>query len=233
MGSFSVYINSGHVVIGLGLMLLAWIAKLYLPAYLKKKGENLATKEDIREITEKIEAVKSSFTYANQKAENLATKEDVREITDRIESVKADYGSRLQIQQIRYENEFKILLELAEKLVAVRDAAQGLRPEISYGDPNEPEEKKRRATAYNDAAKQFYLFVEARQPFYPEDIYKTLKAFEDKTWKEFVQSKHQDPNSEQFWDDAVKNGGEIGTLASLALVLIRQRAQVWEKFNAI
>ena len=34
----------------------------YLPSYLSKKGENLATKEDIAEITREVERVKSEHT---------------------------------------------------------------------------------------------------------------------------------------------------------------------------
>ena len=34
----------------------------YLPSYLSKKGENLATKEDIAEITREVERVKSEYT---------------------------------------------------------------------------------------------------------------------------------------------------------------------------
>ncbi|MEW4982179.1 MAG: hypothetical protein AB1Y26_02955 [Cycloclasticus sp.] len=40
--------------------LIGLIVKSYLPSYLSKKGENLATKEDIEEITTKIESVKSA-----------------------------------------------------------------------------------------------------------------------------------------------------------------------------
>lgn len=38
---------------------LAALAKSYLPSYMKKKGENLATKEDISVITEEVEKVRS------------------------------------------------------------------------------------------------------------------------------------------------------------------------------
>jgi uncharacterized membrane-anchored protein YhcB (DUF1043 family) len=39
--------------------LLGLLLKSFLPNYVKKKAENLATKEDIKNITEKIESVKS------------------------------------------------------------------------------------------------------------------------------------------------------------------------------
>jgi hypothetical protein len=37
------------------------IIYLYAPAYIRKKGENLATKEDIAEITDKVEGVKHQY----------------------------------------------------------------------------------------------------------------------------------------------------------------------------
>ena len=138
-----------------GLMVAGWFLRSYFPTYLAEKGKNLATKEDIAEITSKIE------------------------------QVKAVVGSRLHIHQVRYEHEFKILAELIEKLVTVRDAAQGLRTEVSYDDINDPEVKKKRMGRYIDAARELYLFVETRQPFFPDTIYHTLKQLDQVTWKEF------------------------------------------------
>lgn len=40
---------------------IGWFIKEYFPSYMKEKGKNLATKEDIEEITKKIESVKSEF----------------------------------------------------------------------------------------------------------------------------------------------------------------------------
>ena len=52
-----------------GMNICTWVAlfivfiwlKKYLPDYLKEKGKNLATKEDIGEITDRIEAVKTDY----------------------------------------------------------------------------------------------------------------------------------------------------------------------------
>ena len=41
--------------------LLGLFLKNYLPSYIQKKGENLATKEDIQEITQKTEEVQAEF----------------------------------------------------------------------------------------------------------------------------------------------------------------------------
>ena len=41
------------------MVMLGLLLKSYLPSYLTKKGENLATKEDIEEITSKVERIRS------------------------------------------------------------------------------------------------------------------------------------------------------------------------------
>ena len=41
--------------------ILALVINNFLPKYFGKKGENLATKEDISEITNKIETVKHDY----------------------------------------------------------------------------------------------------------------------------------------------------------------------------
>lgn len=41
--------------------LLGLFAKNYLPSYMEKKGKNLATKEDVKEITRRTEEVQQEF----------------------------------------------------------------------------------------------------------------------------------------------------------------------------
>lgn len=58
---FLIYLGAfgtGAVVAGVCVFLLL---KSFLPAYLAEKGKNLATREDIADITEKIEKVKSEY----------------------------------------------------------------------------------------------------------------------------------------------------------------------------
>jgi hypothetical protein len=55
----------GDLILGIinivGLFILGLFIKSYLPTYIAAKGKNLATKEDIQEITKKTEEVKSLF----------------------------------------------------------------------------------------------------------------------------------------------------------------------------
>jgi hypothetical protein len=50
------------IAFGVGLFI-----KDYFPSYFSKKGENLATKEDIEDITKKIEGIKSSYSIELEK----------------------------------------------------------------------------------------------------------------------------------------------------------------------
>ncbi|MCH8272904.1 MAG: hypothetical protein IIB41_06575 [Candidatus Marinimicrobia bacterium] len=63
---------------------------IFLRAYLKKKAENLATKDDIGEITAKIEDVKHDYAA-------------------RLESLRSTFQAKLQIDHVRYQNEYLIL----------------------------------------------------------------------------------------------------------------------------
>lgn len=42
-------------------VIIGYFLRVFFPSYTKEKGKNLATKEDIREITEKIESVKVDY----------------------------------------------------------------------------------------------------------------------------------------------------------------------------
>lgn len=41
--------------------------------------------------------------YLQQKLKNLASKQDVADITDKVESIKLLYASQLHVSQVRYE----------------------------------------------------------------------------------------------------------------------------------
>ena len=69
--------------IGLTLQILLLGIFLIWEGYNKKKGENLAMKEDSREIN-----------YEGEKGKNLATKEDIAQITKEIESVRNEISAQ-------------------------------------------------------------------------------------------------------------------------------------------
>ena len=207
-----------QVLVLLGIVALGLIIKFYLPSYVAKKGENLATKEDIAEITNKIEGVRAGYAHE-------------------LEGVRAALGSRLGIHQFRYQQEFEMLVKLAEKVVELRDATVMLRPEAEYVDPEEPEEdrKKRKLARYSEASRELYQFYEPRRPFFPEPMLQSLGQLSQVTWHEVVQYRHRAPHGEAFdpnyWENAADNAVTIQTASNEVLGAIRERSRSWEQFD--
>lgn len=61
-------------IVLIGLVILYFTLKNLLPSYFSEKGKNLAKKEDIEELTEKVEDVKQKFV---EKTENLKARLDL------------------------------------------------------------------------------------------------------------------------------------------------------------
>lgn len=62
-----------NFIISITSFCIGLIAKSYLPSYMDEKGKNLATKEDIKDITQKTEEVKIEF---KREFQNLSAKID-------------------------------------------------------------------------------------------------------------------------------------------------------------
>lgn len=71
--------------------ILFLLLKTWLPGYLTEKGKNLATKEDVAEITDKVEAVKRQHA---ELLEELKTKNQLRlaGLNDRLRAHQEAYG---------------------------------------------------------------------------------------------------------------------------------------------
>src|SRR5438132_2036284 len=72
------------------------LAGQYFVSYLRKKGENLATKEDIGRLTEIVENVKSQFAVD-------------------LEFIRFNLGNKSTIQRLAAEKEFGALSEIDRK----------------------------------------------------------------------------------------------------------------------
>lgn len=59
-----------NILVLTGMGFLALIGKNYFPKYISEKAKNLATKEDITEITNQIESVKSDYALSLEKAKS-------------------------------------------------------------------------------------------------------------------------------------------------------------------
>lgn len=58
------------ILVFLGVAFVAFLGKSYFPKYVSEKAKNLATKEDVADITRQIEEVKSNYALALEKAKH-------------------------------------------------------------------------------------------------------------------------------------------------------------------
>jgi hypothetical protein len=189
--------------------------KSYLPSYFKKKGENLATKEDIADITHRIETVK--LEYEKQ-----------------LENAKADLSVLVTRHGFRYEKEYDVLGRLTELLVELREASLGLRPVFDVRDPELSAEqvKQQRLTRLYEAGRAVYLESHKKRPFFPGDIYDSIEVILNITNTESFAYRMKDPFERgeflQYWEDAEKNQKEITQTVEEAMEKIRNRVIKWD-----
>ena len=192
-----------------------FVFRKMLFSYSSEKGKNLATKEDITEITRKIEDVK--LIHAKQ-----------------LETTRAELSSQINTHGFRYEKEYEVLSELSALLVDVRDASLSLRPVFDFVDPKKSEEeiKDERLTRYYQALRALYVVREKKRPFYPDDIYHSIRAIEKESRSESLDYQYQDPHEsgqfKDYWDKAKDNQEKITQLAEDSMSKIRQRVNKWE-----
>jgi len=174
-------------------------------------------------------------SYIKKKAENLATKEDIGIITKITESTKAFILSKLHISQTRYVKEYELLETLCDKLVDLQYATRNLRPPIDFRDTKKSEEeiKIERLNVYQKAISEFCLLIEKKKPFYPKDINEKLTKIRDDTWKEATEYRLDidKENGIKYWERAEQNSVAIEKRSNDAIDSIRNRIQYWEEFD--
>ena len=175
-----------------------FLLKNYLPSYFGEKGKNLATKEDIVEITDKIEGVKNQYVIESEK-------------------VRAKLDRESQVHRVQFEKEFEILYNLWGKLVALKNATLQLRPILDTIDPNKNEDERKieRLGVFKDAYFSFAKFVEENQPFFQKAIYPLIINIINIARTEADNYLYTSPYpgvrryKEDYWEKAYKASGEI------------------------
>jgi len=212
-----------NIIIGLQILILLGVGSIFLFrkflfSYSSEKGKNLATKEDIGEITSKIEKVK--LDHATQ-----------------LESARAELSSQINTHGFRYEKEYEVLSELSSLLVDVRDASISFRPVMDFRDPNKTdgEIKQERLTRFYEALRALYLVREKKRPFFPEDIYQSIRSIEKESRSESIEYQYHDPADGEryldYWEKAESNQDKITELAEEAMKKIRERVTKWEALS--
>jgi hypothetical protein len=165
--------------------------------------------------------------YMSQKGKNLATKEDVKDITEKVESVKMLLNQNFHVFKLQFEKEFQIYEELWSTIYELTYRTNSLRPIMDLKDPKQEEKEiknKRLAewgNAFNDVIKTF----QHNKPFYSADIYNKVVEITNISNKESIQYKIFDPheNYTKYWGNSTKNAEEIINKSEEACELIRLR----------
>lgn len=89
-----------NVIIILGIIAGGLLLKGYLPGYAREKGKNLATREDIEVITEKVESVRSQYASS-------------------LESIKADLQVESALKSAFQQKCFEAVSEINQLLVDI------------------------------------------------------------------------------------------------------------------
>lgn len=136
-----------QVLTVVGLAVLGILGKYYLPSYTKKKGENLATREDIEEITTKMESVKNLYA-------------------EKLEELKSTLNRKHHAHSIKFSHEFKILEELWQLLIKLRELVALL--------PSQSREAREARSELKAATSKVELFAENRYPFISQNVWTAL-----------------------------------------------------------
>ena len=197
----------------------------FLSYYFKEKGKNIATKEDIGKITTEIEKVKHEYS-------------------SKLESVKSVLSARLFTHQVRYQNEFNMLVRLSEKLYKFNTVWSKFEiiVELNKLDVN-------KAASANQAAKEMLTVMgalmeeyEAYKPFYPQKIYKSVSELHTLGWTKLILQAHKEKLIESSMQsktivDIVKNNiqspdaEDISKTIERIYAAIRERVEYWEQLN--
>jgi len=151
--------------------------------------------------------------YVKKKLENVATKQDIGKITDETEKVRSGHAGKLHARNLLVEREFKFYEQLFESLMLLRDAALQMRPVFDVENSEDTDVQKRRLAAVSEAYSNFYILVNAHRPFYPEKIFETFSNLMKLVRKEAFHYNQGARNPGQYdrryWDTAEENAEKI------------------------
>jgi hypothetical protein len=198
----------GEVIILVAIGIAVLLARSFLPSYLSEKGKSLATREDIAELTEKVESVKTLYAADLERLRHTLARSDV-------------------YHRAQYEAEFGAYREIWEQLVPVHRAVLALRPAFDVGLAEGETEDQRRYKRLDAFAKTFNAFTETvdkRRPFYPAPIATELNALIKLVRGEAIDYQIG-PGSghSQYWQKAIENSAAIGQHIDRVCDLVRQR----------
>jgi hypothetical protein len=188
-------------------LIAMFLLQQYLPSYIKQKGKNLATREDIHEITRQIESAKIEYS---------------REL----EGLKNQLNLKFHAHTVRFEKEFRVLEEVWSRLIDLHNAGAAFKPGFKSGEPDEEEDKKRFWEAYNALLRT----IDVQKPFFPQEVFNLLEGYRKSQFEYFVDHEFiTQPDFQlewvttEFWDKRKENLKVIEKLAEDVCKAIRER----------
>lgn len=250
-------------VVNLVLWLLVVGFLLYWgPSYLREKGRNLATLEDIANITGEVEQVRSEFAAEQERlksalvADNERLKSTLAADLERlrsglnadverakstfaadIERLKAELQRSQRVLQQLFDLELESYKEIYAAVVDVREATVAIRPVLDQGMPAEEEARRKvrdeRLRQANQASNAFVLAVDKRKPFYPLPVFERLDALVSVVRLELIDVTSIDgPLRGEYWRAHRQNLDEIVNACEAACEAIRSRLDELRRVSA-
>jgi hypothetical protein len=117
-------------------------------------------------------------SYIREKGKNVATREDIEDITRKVESIKHELDRATHASKQQFDAEFIIYREIWEKLVVVRRTFVELHPfsDVIRSLEAQEETQQQREKAFNSAYDEFIHAVHRNEPFYSDEVHKALLA---------------------------------------------------------
>ncbi len=146
--------------------------------------------------------------YVEEKGRNLATKEDIEEITKKVESVKTEFDVFRHSNREVFNNEYSILEEVWKLAWELQACSRSLKPSVDIrpeGQTDDETDQKRWAL-YLEANGAFFEGVIKRRPFIPRKVYEVTHEIRRATLSDEVrfQVSRKSMSSER-WTETIKN----------------------------
>jgi hypothetical protein len=171
-------------------------------------------------------------SYLREKGKNLATKEDVAAVTHTVEAIKADLMARQHFSQVRYERELKVYEELLPKLCDLQAAVLMLRPAWDWGSAEgrtKEEEGRERQKRFLEAHRALFQAINLTRPFFSDEVWEQLNKLMTLCWGEavdwglFSHYREERQKRDDYWEKAQKNSETINNQIDVVYESIRKR----------
>jgi hypothetical protein len=165
-------------------------------------------------------------SYFAKKAENLATKQDVEEITRKVETIRSDVEKSKQVELAILGNRIAAIRDVWAKVVRARNLVLALRPTVSVTSiPDRLSEEGKKAIAdWSTAYNEFSEMLDANAPFLEEELFSKLLDIRKAIFGEGLgYVMHKEENWPKYWEEANKNQESIRALVEECRKYIRDK----------